>query len=346
MMTRGKTMTRYSWAALVALAVRVIAVGQLRAHAPSGAIFTTLPDGSEVNYNIYAAKEDVYLDGGPGMGAPQDAAGLDDGTYVFQVTDPSGKVLLSTDPAECRQFIVEDGIIVAVVPADGCEHVIGSDVDHGATTVQLMPYNDTPNPGGEYKVWITTVEDFLLGCRELGVSNGLEVVDCGAKTKGNAHGFIPRHSKTDNFKVGGGIMEIDTRFHDGALGNGFLDGLSITWTDTLGASNRKWSYENLALDIHHEAHVEATEAGTHYITLENQAGCVIWRRHRRRPSPPEGRSSDRRRQHQWRREERHDLHRRRLPAVRGIARESDGRICDRRALRDLDLASTPATNLP
>ena len=36
---------------------------------------------------------------GPGQGAPQTAAGLDDGTYVFQITDPSGKVLLSTDPA-------------------------------------------------------------------------------------------------------------------------------------------------------------------------------------------------------------------------------------------------------
>jgi hypothetical protein len=82
-------------AALVAGALAV----SLRASAPSGAIFTTVADGSEVNYNIYQAKEDVYLDGGPGPGAPQGAAGLDDGVYVFQVTDPSGKTLLSTDPA-------------------------------------------------------------------------------------------------------------------------------------------------------------------------------------------------------------------------------------------------------
>ena len=46
------------------------------AHAPSGAIFTTVADGSEVNANIYASKELVYLDGGPGPGAPQGAAGL------------------------------------------------------------------------------------------------------------------------------------------------------------------------------------------------------------------------------------------------------------------------------
>src|SRR6186997_2178342 len=80
------------------------------AHAPSGAIFTTLEDGSEVNFNQYPSKEAVYLDGGPGPGAPQGAAGLDDGRYVFQVTDPSGKTLLSTDPVLCRQFDVLGGI--------------------------------------------------------------------------------------------------------------------------------------------------------------------------------------------------------------------------------------------
>lgn len=136
-------------------------IATLLASAPSGAIFTTVSDGSEVNYNIYAAKEDVYLDGGPGPGAPQKAAGLDDGTYVFQVTDPSGKVLLSTDTPRCRQFTVSAGIITGVVAVGGCEHVIGSDVDHPpAKTVQLMPFNDTPNPGGEYKAWATRVEDF------------------------------------------------------------------------------------------------------------------------------------------------------------------------------------------
>ena len=61
------------------------------ANPPSGAIFTTTVNGDEVNFNHYASKPDVYLDGGPGPGAPQTAAGLDDGTYVFQVTDPSGR---------------------------------------------------------------------------------------------------------------------------------------------------------------------------------------------------------------------------------------------------------------
>src|SRR5512138_53229 len=99
------------------------------ADAPSGAIFTTVADGSEVNFNIYPSKEAVYLDGGPGPGAPQGAAGLDDGTYVFQVTDPSGKTLLSTDPVQCRQFVVTGGIITSVVPAGGCQHLTGVDID-------------------------------------------------------------------------------------------------------------------------------------------------------------------------------------------------------------------------
>ena len=110
------------------------------AHAPSGAIFTTVADGTEVNFNIYPSKDAVYLDGGPGPGAPQGAAGLDDGDYYFQVTDPSGKDLLSTDPIACRRFTVADGVIVRRPRRrPRCMHT-GLDADHNATTIQLMPY--------------------------------------------------------------------------------------------------------------------------------------------------------------------------------------------------------------
>jgi hypothetical protein len=244
--------------------------------APSGAIFTTLPDGSEVNFNHFDSKEDVYLDGGPGPGAPQTAAGLDDGTYVFQVTSPSGKVLLSTDPAACRRFTVANGIITGVVASGGCEHVTGTDIDHGATTVQLMPYLDTPNNGGVYKAWVTLVEDFLAGCAALGVPNGLAVVDCG-NTPGNRHGFVPADSKTDNFKVDEEVViEIDTRFHvHDHLTAALLDGRGVTWTDPLGASNNKWSYYAPWLNVFHEAHVEAVENGTHKIKIDHQPGCQV-----------------------------------------------------------------------
>src|SRR5436305_4974697 len=228
---------------VVATAVAIFA-GSLRAAiAPSGAIFTTVADGSEVNFNIYASKDLVYLDGGPGPGAPATAAGLDDGTYVFQVTDPSGKTLLSTDAARCREMTVSGGIITAVVPASGCEHKTGLDIDHAATTVQLMPYLDTPNAGGVYKVWATLEANYLAGCTSLGHANGLSLVDCGYKAGTAVHGFIPSASKTDNFKVKQVVaQEIDTRFYNYAVSNAPIDGLRVVWTDPVGASNTKWSY--------------------------------------------------------------------------------------------------------
>ena len=268
----SKRLVAFVGAAAAALGFAVATAVPASAHAPSGAIFTTLPDGSEVNFNIYPSKDLVYLDGGPGPGAPHTAAGLDDGTYVFQITDPSGKTLLSTDAAKCRQFTVSGGVISAVV-ATGCEHLTGVDMDHNAVTVQMMPYANTPNPGGEYKAWVTRVEDFLLGCSQFNVADGLSVVDCGQKG-GNRHGFIPSHSKTDNFKVGDEVaQEIDTRFWS-ASGQ-ILDNRTVTWTDTNGATNTKHSYWAPQLSVHHEAHVEAVEPGTHYIDVANQAGCAV-----------------------------------------------------------------------
>ena len=272
-------------AAVLSLAVAgvIAGVASLSAHAPSGAIFTTLPDGSEVNFNIYASKDDVYLDGGPGPGAPVHAAGLDDGRYVFQVTDPSGKRLLSLDNAVCRQFDVFGGVIANVVAVGGCEHTTGFDVDHGATTVQLMPYKDTPNNGGVYKAWAVRLDDFLAGCAALGVADGLNVVDCGYNG-GNFHGFVPAHSKTDNFKVKvtRNVREIDTRFFQDLNNDGhkqsnepLIDGLQVTWTDPLGGTNKKSSYYAPGLNIYHEAHVEAIEDGRHNITISDQPGCTV-----------------------------------------------------------------------
>jgi hypothetical protein len=277
-------MRRFS-AALLAVGLLSLIVG-VNAHAPSGAIFTTVEDGSEVNFNHYPSKYHVYLDGGPGPGAPQHAAGLDDGRYVFQVTDPPGKRLLSEDNAECRQFDVVDGVIAAYVVVAACDpvnHDTGLDIDHNATTVQLMPYKDTPNRGGVYKAWAVRLDDFLEGCAALGEPNGLEVVDCGFKP-GNAHGFVPRHSKTDNFKVklDAPVREIDTRFFYDLDGNGhkgpaeeWIDGLQITWFDPIGGSNKKSSYYAPDLNIFHEAHVEAIEDGVHTIQIDDQPGCTV-----------------------------------------------------------------------
>jgi hypothetical protein len=267
-------MSKFRRIVFVSVSVLFVMGIAISAMALSGAIFTTTVNGSEVNANIYASKADVYLDGGPGNGAPVGAAGLPDGTYVFQVTDPNGKNLLSTDPAKCRQFVVSGGIITGVV-VTGCQHGTGVDVNHGAATVQLIPYLDTPNKGNEYKVWVTPVADYLNGCSGLGVSNGLSVVDCGFSA-GDDHGFVPRNSKTDNFKVGPtNNIEIDTRFFD-EVGN-LIDGLVLAWTDTLGVTNQKYSYSNPAIGVTDFAHVEAVEPGTHQITVASQAGCAVYK---------------------------------------------------------------------
>ena len=222
----------------------------------SGALFTTDSSGVPVNLNIYDTKEDVYLNGGPGINAPENAAGLPAGTYYFQVTDPSGRTLLSTDPVECRQVTVDDsGVFTGVVAAGGCEHATGADGEDGGVTVQLMPYDDTPNNGGVYKVWITPVDAY----------------DCDGA--GNKHCFVPADSKTDNFKVrAGAIVEIDTRFGGK---DGYLLGMKATWTDTLGASNVKYSEYNPDVLAFYEAHVEAAEPGLHQILVEDQVGCQI-----------------------------------------------------------------------
>lgn len=224
--------------------------------------------------NHYDAKQDVYLNGGPGINAPDSAAGLPAGAYSFQGTDPSGKVLISGEDVSCRQFVVDDsGVIQSVLAGPGCTtgpHATGADLEDDGITVQPYPYADTPNNGNVYKVWVTPTSQ----------------LDCDGH--GNRHCFVPRYSKTDNYKVQADrIVEIDTRFwKDGAP----LLGMAAGWTDTLGATNVKYSEYNPAVLAFHEAHVEAAEQGTHRVTLSHQDGCIIG--HVRGPKGETYRSDD------------------------------------------------------
>jgi hypothetical protein len=173
-----KPTKKFFAAGLAALALSMMAADSIAAQAPvTGAIFTTLADGTYVNANIYNDRKEVYLNGGPRPNAPCTAAGLPDGQYYFQVTDPSGKVLLSTDPIEDRNVQVLAGVIVGPEPYTHVTHVMLDTGECGGWTVQLWPFDPTPNPGGEYKVWMTRKDDYDL------------------------FGFIPEKSKTDNFKV-------------------------------------------------------------------------------------------------------------------------------------------------
>ena len=205
-----------------------------------GAIFTTTPNGGTVNANVqYTDKRQVYLDGGPRGNAPITAAGLPNGLYVFQITEPPGKVLLSDDPSKCRVVRVEGGVIKELVkPADlpapygplsntfgtgqgtACHvqdapdgvagasgrHDTNTDIDHGtdgAIVVQMMPFLDTPNPGGVYKAWITPLQVYVAKGGNLSQQTNAAKVQ--GKVVGYARdpGFAPPLSKvkTDNFKV-------------------------------------------------------------------------------------------------------------------------------------------------
>jgi hypothetical protein len=272
---------------LIALAA-VLAVssllfqGTVVAGAPlSGAIFTGLEDGGQVNANHYADKRDVYLNAGPPPNAPQDSAGLPDGNYYFQVTDPSGKFLLSEDPVYCREFRVENGRIEELVSIgrtykykgkdvpcykDGWQygkHDLGISVDHLAISVQLMPYKNTPNRGGVYKAWATPIEYF---------DGDPTKVDNGYRG-GYFHGFIPGHSKTDNFKVKKGKVkptpELKMCKFEDLNGNGAWDagepgipGWEFTVTDPIPITNTYYTGNDgcIAIDVSLDGFYTITEA--------------------------------------------------------------------------------------
>jgi hypothetical protein len=151
--------------AFLAIAAVFIAPTPLRAQV-SGAIFTTTAGCPGVDQNIYDSKDAVYLNGGP---PHPNAAGLPPGDYCVQVTEPNGTVLgKSLTP-------------VVTVGSDGnfvtC-YQLSAIVNSATSGFTTAGYDDTTNPGGEYKVWVSQ--------------------DCS---------FPDSASKTDNFKVknnGGG----------------------------------------------------------------------------------------------------------------------------------------------
>jgi hypothetical protein len=179
---------RLRFRVIVAFALFALAqfTGQQVAHA--GAIFTTNADGTVVNGNLYQNACDVYLNGGPQPNAPCTAAGLPDGEYYFQVTDPNGSTLLSTDDIEQRRVLIDDGLMVDYFGNSGdCVHQIGTgkcvDNNPDNISIQLAPFAQTPNEGGVYKVWMTKVSKY------------------NPNNPQSKFGFLPQHSKTDNFKV-------------------------------------------------------------------------------------------------------------------------------------------------
>jgi hypothetical protein len=160
-----------AFAVVTVLAILLAAVTALRADPPlPGAIFTTDPTCSGVDLNIYSDKHDVYLNGGP---SHPGAASLPDGSYYVQVTDPSGACVLGTSvgAGNPTPFVVTNGVANCI---QLCTVLInGTPTCYDGQVVDPnCGYNDTGNPGGEYKVWVS-----------------------------NESSFTNNSTKTDNFKV-------------------------------------------------------------------------------------------------------------------------------------------------
>jgi hypothetical protein len=204
----------------------------VHAEAINGAIYTSTADGTTVNANLYATKDLVYLNGGP-SNANCLGGDLDNGSYYFQVTDPSGASLLSSDGIGARSFTVAGGLVSTYT--GGSHLTAGPNPPCGSLAIQLVPYADTPNGGGVYKVWITRIDDFNAACAAAGQPGG----DCGLA------GFVSGNTKTDNFRTRDSTTDTEeefgsvqaVKFYD-ANANGVFDGtdsLLPNWEMTLGS---------------------------------------------------------------------------------------------------------------
>ena len=151
-----------------------------------------------INCNIYDQKGYVWLTGGPTSGG----SALEDGTYFFAVLDPGGQhndvndgqnspvfggdvntnknLSDEHDPYTNRTFTVAGGkVVVYTGTHQRYDADPGAGVDY---MIRLMPYTDTPNPGGEYDMAI---------CQ----------IGAGYNPSTEATAITPASCKYDNFKV-------------------------------------------------------------------------------------------------------------------------------------------------
>ena len=137
---------RFKWILGTALALFFLTGSQdALAQRVTGAVFTTDSLCEGVNLNHYPKKEDVYIDGGP---TKIGATGLPQGFYYVQVTEPDGTVL-GTSVGALVEAPVEVGANGEFVD---CYQVSALLVKANDGT---PGYDDTSNPGSEYKLWIS-----------------------------------------------------------------------------------------------------------------------------------------------------------------------------------------------
>jgi hypothetical protein len=162
---------------LFPLILAAASAAPLSAQTPGGVFFRNRLN-QEVDGNSFIRPSAVCLAGGPGPSCL--GPGLQDGVYYFQITDPAGRVLLTPDPLSERCVVAVGGYLAQYT---GTTRLATTDGPCGGLLLQLIPFQLTPYPGGEYKLWLTRAEDYD---------------DKG----GGLFGFHPRLSKSENFKLG------------------------------------------------------------------------------------------------------------------------------------------------
>jgi hypothetical protein len=162
MKAKSVNIPRSTIAFITVLLILFAIVTALRGDLPlPGGLFTTDSISSGVDLNIYASKDEVYLNGGP---SHPGVASLLDGSYYVHVTNPAGSQLVtSIVPASDRPFVVSGDVVEGYY--NRSEFLIKAS---GGSP----EYDDTDNPGGKYKIWVS-----------------------------NEASFINNSTKTDNFKV-------------------------------------------------------------------------------------------------------------------------------------------------
>jgi len=213
-----------------------------------GAIYTTNKFGNQVNGNQYSKKTDVYLTGGPAANSGCSSGGLEDGMYYFQVTNPSGSVLLSSDYIEERKVLVSGGIVAMYL---GSTHTVKPNGPCGSKLVQLAPYLDTTSNGNEYKVWMTPAEHYDFG------GSGF-------------FGFDSNFSKTDNFKVKQGQQLAQTIFRGHKFFDHSEDGIWNPQVDPLEVPIAGWLVEIYKNGVYDDT--TFTDENGEYEFIRNQDG--------------------------------------------------------------------------
>ncbi|MEO8431554.1 MAG: SdrD B-like domain-containing protein [Acidobacteriota bacterium] len=176
----------------IGLFVVMISFCALSASAQIPGAIQTL-DASGAARRTFAHREDVFLAAGSAATPCRAAEYLTDGDYYFQVTDSTGRRLLSVDPVSQRRFTVRHGVIEAAAASEPSlpRHLPGPASACGSASLGLAPFADVGPGEASYVVWVTPVSSLD------GDPNSIDPV-CGDRC---FHGFRAESSRLLAFRV-------------------------------------------------------------------------------------------------------------------------------------------------